>query len=197
MSERTNAEWKQIAGKTAKWMKKIGAVHDDEKRHRSYVTSADWEDQFMAVYDLDATDLGTVIQHAHEMGHWIGFCPFKGWYLGNEPEEAATVVTRLINYLVSLSCTVGKYMEAQRESGHMLEIAAGYKGRIKLESMEEIAPLLNAAGVEVSESLRIALLEARDMFKDDDKDKPSKPITSRKKEPDEGELDELDEPDEE
>ena len=169
-------------------MKEIGAVHDSDKRHRSYITSADWEDQFMTTYDLDATDLGTVIQHAHEMGHWIGFSPFKGWYLGDEPEEAATVVTRLINYLVSLSCTVGKYMEAQRESGHMLEIAAGYKGRIKLESMEEIAPLLNAAGVEVSDSLRIALLEARDMFKEDenkDNGKSSKPKKKPKKKPDE------------
>lgn len=167
MSERTNAEWKQIAGETAKWMKEIGAVHDSKKKRRSYITSSDWEAQFITIYDLDASDLGTVIQHAHEMGHWIGFCPFKGWYLGDEPEEAATVVTRLINYLVSLSSTVGKYMEAQRESGHMLEIAAGYKGRIKLESMDEIAPLLSAAGVEVSESLQTALLEARDRFRED------------------------------
>ena len=174
MTERTDAEWEQIASETAKWMKEIGAVHDNEKKHRSYVTSSDCEAQFMTIYNLDAVDLGTVIQHAHEMGHWIGFCPFKGWYLGEEPEEAATVVTRLINYLVSLANTVDKYMEAQKESGHMLEILAGYKGRTRLESLDEITPLLNAAGVEVSESLRVALLEARDMFSDKEDKKKGK-----------------------
>ena len=157
-------KWKELASNTARWMKEIGAVHDDQHHERSYVTSSDWAEQFGMIYDVHETDIGTVVQHAHEMGLWIGFEPFKGWYLSEQPSDAATVVTRLINYLTSLADTVGKYMDAQHESGQMEHILQGYQGRLRVVEIDGVVPLLDAAGKQVADGIRTKLIEARSQF---------------------------------
>lgn len=151
---------KTVAQETERWMKEIGAVHDNERKQRSYVTSADWEEHFGPIYGLAGSDIGAVVQAAHSMGIWIAFEPFKGWYLGETPADAASVVTRLVNYMCRLSETVNGYLVAQQSSGHMPEISDGYKGRLRVVDVDQITPLLTAAGVEVAEQVKVALLEA-------------------------------------
>ncbi len=150
----------ELTKSTVVWMRKVGAIHDHEKKTRSYITSSDWTSEFEIEYDVDASDIGKVIQHAHSKGEWIAFEPFKGWFLSDSPQDAATVVTRLINYMTSLSRTVGKYLEAQEHSGQMKEIADGYKGRLRIGDIDEITPLLDATGVRLSSNVKVALIEA-------------------------------------
>ena len=150
----------RLTKNTVAWMRKVGAIHDNEKKTRSYITSSDWIDEFKTEYGVDSSDIGQVVQYAHSKGEWIAFEPFKGWFLSDSPQDAATVVTRLINYMTSLSRTVGKYLEAQEQSGQMEEIANGYKGRLKIGDIDEIAPLLDATGVKLSGTVKIALIEA-------------------------------------
>jgi len=142
-----NTRLQELARTTALWMQEIGAVHDDERKSRSYVSSGEWAEEFGLTYGVSECDIGEVVQAAHALGLWIAFEPFKGWYLSQKPSDAASVVTRLINYMCSLSETVSKYLAAQ----HVTEI-------------DEIAPLLTAAGVEVANDVKIALLEAKDRF---------------------------------
>jgi len=164
------AGWEELVRDTVRWMREIGAVHNEQRHERSYVTSSDWAEQFGMTYDVCETDIGTVIQHAHRKGLWIGFEPFKGWYLSERPSDAATVVTRLINYLTSLADTVGKYMEAQHESGQMEQILQGYQGRLRVIEIDGVAPLLDAAGKQIADGVRTKLIEARSHFQEPDLD---------------------------
>jgi len=164
MNDMDDTRLQELARATALWMQEIGAVHDDERKSRSYVSSGEWAEEFGLTYSVSECDIGEVVQAAHALGLWIAFEPFKGWYLSQKPSDAASVVTRLINYMCSLSETVSKYLAAQYESGRMLEITPGYKGRLRVTEIDEIAPLLTAAGVEVANDVKIALLEAKDRF---------------------------------
>lgn len=162
MTERTNAEWKQLAQETARWMKEIGAVHDSGKRHRSYVTNEDWAKEFEALHGVQEDEMGTMVQHAHSMGLWIGFVEFKGWYLGESESDAASVSARLINYAITLLNTVGLYLDAGEESGHMSEILTHLQPRVRKIGVDGIVPLMGAAGRELADGLEQKLLEARD-----------------------------------
>jgi hypothetical protein len=163
--EMTSQQWKRLAHETARWMRDVGAVFDVERHHRSYITSGDWVEQFEATHGVDAADMGTCVQHAHEEHLWISFEAYKGWYLSERPIDAATVVTRLINYVTSLADTIGKYLEHQDASGHMEEILAGYPGRVRRIEIEGVAPLLGAAGRKIAGEIGDQLTAAAERFR--------------------------------
>lgn len=165
-TEMTNEQWKRLARETARWMRSDGAVFDLDRHQRGYVTSEDWVEEFEPTHGVEPADMGTCVQHAHELGLWIGFEPFRGWYLSERPTDAATVVTRLINYLTSLADTIGKYLEHQDESGQMASILPGYPGRLRIVEIDAVIPLLNAAGKQLAGDIQDRLIEARNRMRE-------------------------------
>ena len=165
MRIRDDVDWLPLARDTEKWMRNKGAFHDDSVSggQRGHITREDWSNEFGVKYGVNKEDWLCCLTKMYNVGYIIGCDPGRGFYLAN-PADGPTSVTRLVNYVTTLCNTVDKIIESMAEGGHWDEMLPGFKGRVRIGDLDNIATLLEGAQVQLTDQVRTVLLEAKTRF---------------------------------
>lgn len=163
MRIRDDVDWLPLARDTEGWMREQGAFHDNERRIRGHITRQDWEDRFQIEYGVTKEDWLVCLTKMYQAGFIVGCDPGRGFYLAN-PVDGPTSVTRLVNYVTTLCETIDKLIAAMAEGGHWEELLPGFKGRMRIGNLDDIATLLEGAQLQLTDQVRAVLLEAKSSF---------------------------------
>jgi len=126
---------KELAGLTKKWMEDIGAIHDEEKKKRGYITVEEWAQQFLVELDEDGNPTwktNEIWQHVKLQmimdGEPIAITQAKGHFLGR-PGEQATNIIRNVRQGLALIARATLQWENVKESGRYLEVREQMRGK--------------------------------------------------------------------
>lgn len=166
MRIRDDVNWLALVRDTERWMREQQAYHDNERNRRGHITRQDWEDRFNIEYGVEKDDWLACLMKMYQVGYIVGCDPGTGFYL-SDPMDGPTSVTRLVNYTTTLLQTIDNIIAAMAEGGHWDELLPGFQGRMRIGDLDNIAGLLEGARIELTEQVKMALIEARDQFEED------------------------------
>ena len=178
MRIRDDIDWLPLVIDTEKWMREEGAHHDNERNVRGHIIRQEWEDRFNLEYGVTVEDWLACLTKMYQAGFIVGCDPGRGFYLSN-PIDGPTSVTRLVNYVTTLCETVDKIITAMAEGGHWNDLLPGFKGRMRIGDLDNLAGLLEGAQLQLTEQVRTVLLEAKARFENEN-DLEENPLSGSK-----------------
>jgi len=155
----TKRQLNDLARMTERYMLEIDARWDYKKKQRSYMTRADWLENFEHEGVKDC-DFIPVIATMFALKMFVGFTQGKGFYIC-KPSDSATYFTRLINYWWTLGNTINYVIDTAAKGKKWKEIADGFKGRLKIDEVDQLPSALEVLGIEVSADVKKALVDCQ------------------------------------
>jgi len=163
MSRLDDQELLKIARETIRWMKKEGAVHDGKEHTRSCIVRDDWFEEFKDRYEIRAEDWPRVCVVMFRLGAYLGLGS-HGFFLSDDPQDAATSPSRLMNAAMALMNLAKAMIEAQSETPEWSKLAAGYAGRVHPRELIDVVSLVEAAELKCIKDVELRLLEISDRY---------------------------------